>query len=191
MNHRIPTQKLVLTALFAALTCVGAFIKIPMLWSSFTLQVFFVFMAGVCLGPKYGMLSQLVYVLLGLVGLPIFTNGGGFTYVFQTTFGFLISYIPAAWAVGKLTEKDSSMRRVVLACIAGLIIIYAIGMPYMGIILNLYLGKGMSVWAILWAGMIPYLPFDALKIAVTAILAKPLLPVLKRMEASSSRGSAS
>ncbi len=187
MKSKIPTQKLVLTAMFAALTCVGAFIKIQMPWSSFTLQVFFVFMAGVCLGPRYGMLSQLAYVLLGLIGLPIFTNGGGFGYIFQTTFGFLLSYIPAAWVVGKLTEKNSSIPRVVWACVVGLAVIYVIGMPYMALILNVYLGKGYSLWNLLWAGMIPFLPFDAMKIVATAVLAKPLVPALKRIEAGSSR----
>ncbi len=187
MKSKIATQKLVLTAMFAALTCVGAFIKIQMPWSSFTLQVFFVFMAGVCLGPRYGMLSQLAYVLLGLIGLPIFTNGGGFGYIFQTTFGFLLSYIPAAWVVGKLTERNSSIPRVVGACVVGLAVIYAIGMPYMALILNVYLGKGYSLWNLLWAGMIPFLPFDAMKIVATAVLAKPLVPALKRIEAGSSR----
>ena len=69
------TRMLLLTALFAALTAIGAFLKIPTPWSSFTLQVFFVCMAGVLLGPKYGALSQLVYIALGLMGLPIFTTG--------------------------------------------------------------------------------------------------------------------
>ena len=94
------TRMLLLTALFAALTAIGAFLKIPTPWSSFTLQVFFVCMAGVLLGPKYGALSQLVYIALGLMGLPIFTAGGGLGYVFQPTFGFLLSYIPAAFVIG-------------------------------------------------------------------------------------------
>lgn len=189
MKTRIPTQKLILTAMFTALTCVGAFIKIPMLWSSFTLQIFFVFMAGVCLGPWYAMLSQIAYVLLGLIGLPIFTSGGGFSYIFQPTFGFLLSYIPAAWVVGKMTEKNWKVSHVVLSCIVGLAVIYAIGIPYMALILNVYLGQGMTVWGILWAGMIPFLPYDALKIAATAILSKPLVPALKKIEAGYSRRS--
>jgi biotin transport system substrate-specific component len=187
-TRSMPLQKLVLTALFAALTAVGAFIKIPTPWSAFTLQVFFVFMAGALLGPKYGCLSQVVYVGLGLVGLPIFTAGGGLGYVFQTTFGFLLSYIPAAAVVGLICHRKEddvpSARRIVLACIAGLAVIYAVGMPYMGLIINVYLGKGKSLWYLLWAGMIPYLPFDALKIAVTAILAKPLIPALQKVSAS-------
>ncbi len=185
MKSKIPTKQLVLTALFAALTAVGAFIKIPTPWSAFTLQVFFVFMAGVLLGPKYALLSQVVYVGLGLVGLPIFTQGGGFSYIFVPSFGFLLSYIPASWVVGILTRKNASFVRVVLACVAGLAVIYLISMPYMALILNVYLGQGMSVSAILWAGMIPFLPYDALKIVVTAVLAKPLVPALKKISAGS------
>ena len=71
-------RNLVLTALFAALTAIGAFIRIPFAFSSITLQFFFTAMAGVLLGARCGAASQAVYVLLGLVGLPIFTGGGGF-----------------------------------------------------------------------------------------------------------------
>ena len=94
------TRKLVYTALLAALTAAGAFMRIPMGYSSVTLQYLFTAMAGLLLGRKWGALSQFVYVFLGLVGLPIFTMGGGFGYVFQPTFGFLLGLIPAAWVVG-------------------------------------------------------------------------------------------
>ena len=67
------TRALILTALFAALTAVGAFLRIPFPIAPITLQVFFTAMAGVLLGPRYGALSQLVYVVLGLIGLPVFT----------------------------------------------------------------------------------------------------------------------
>ena len=80
------TRKLVYTALLAALTAAGAFMRIPMGYSSVTLQYLFTAMAGLLLGRKWGALSQLIYVCLGLVGLPIFTMGGGFGYVFQPTF---------------------------------------------------------------------------------------------------------
>lgn len=75
MKHKTLYQML-LTALFAALTAIGAFLKIPVGTISFTLQVFFTCMAGVLLGPYWGALSQFVYVALGLMGLPIFTEGG-------------------------------------------------------------------------------------------------------------------
>lgn len=116
-------------------------------------------MAGVLLlAPKYGAISQAVYVLLGLVGLPIFTMGGGFSYVLQPSFGFLVGLIPSAWVIGTLCKNAKSFWPMALGILAGLAVLYLIGTPYMGLILNLYLGKGMSVWQIVRAGCLLYLP---------------------------------
>lgn len=167
-------RKLVYTALLAVLTAVGAFLRIPLGVSSITLQFLFTAMAGVLLGPGCGALSQGVYVALGLIGLPIFTAGGGFGYVLQPTFGFLLGLIPAAAIIGAISRRSASPLRLALACLAGLAALYAVGIPYMALILNGYMGKGMSVSALLWAGMLPFLPGDAIKIAVTALLC-PLL----------------
>ena len=167
-------RKLVYTALFAVLTAVGAFLRIPLGVSSITLQFLFTAMAGVLLGPACGALSQGVYVTLGLIGLPIFTAGGGVGYVLQPTFGFLLGLIPAAAIIGAISGKSTSPLRIALACAAGLAALYAVGVPYMALILNGYMGKNMSLSALLWAGMIPFLPGDAIKIAVTALLC-PLL----------------
>ena len=169
------TRKLTRTALFAALTAAGAFIRIPLGYSSITLQFLCTAMAGCLLGPAYGAASQAVYVALGLIGLPIFTQGGGLSYLMQPTCGFLIGLIPTAWLIGLLTAKrELRPLRTAAACLAGLAMLYAVGLPYMAVILNGYMGKGMDVSAILWAGMLPFLPGDMLKIAVTALLA-PLL----------------
>ena len=177
------TRKLTRTALFAALTAAGAFIRIPLGYSSITLQFLCTAMAGCLLGPAYGAASQAVYVALGLIGLPIFTQGGGLSYLMQPTCGFLIGLIPTAWLIGLLTAKrELRPLRTAAACLAGLAMLYAVGLPYMAVILNGYMGKGMDVSAILWAGMLPFLPGDMLKIAVTALLA-PLLQ--KRLSAVS------
>lgn len=176
------TRTLTRTALFAALTAAGAFIRIPLGYSSITLQFFFTAMAGCLLGPVWGPVSQTVYVALGLIGLPIFTQGGGLTYLLQPTCGFLIGLIPAAWVIGLLTaHRPPHPIRTALACLAGLAVLYAVGLPYMAVILNQCMGKAMDFSAILWAGMLPFLPGDMLKIAVTAALA-PLLQ--KRLSAA-------
>ena len=159
------TRSLILTALFAALTAVGAFLKIPFPLSAITLQFFFTAMAGTLLGKKYGALSQAVYVLLGLVGVPIFALGGGFSYVFQPTFGFLLGLIPSAWVIGSLARRPLTFWRSVVAMLAGLAVLYAIGVPYMALIANAYLGKGLTFWQVLKNGMLIYLPGDMLKIA--------------------------
>ena len=79
MKH-FPLKQMILAAIFAALTAVGAFLKIPGVGDvSFTLQVLFCFLSGLLLGfAWWGAASQIVYVLLGLFGLPVFTSGGGF-----------------------------------------------------------------------------------------------------------------
>lgn len=174
------TRMLILAALFAALTAVGAFLKIPFLYSSITLQFFFTALAGVLLGARYGAMSQLVYVALGLLGLPIFTSGSGLGYFLYPTCGFLIGLIPAAWLIGRMTEHSRSTRRIILASLAGLGVLYLIGLPYMALILNVYMGKDLGLWKILMAGMIPFLPGDMVKIAVVALLSPRLLPHIRK-----------
>lgn len=174
------TKDMILVALFAALTAVGAFIRIPLGISTITLQFLFTALAGVLLGAKLGALSQAVYVLLGLVGVPIFASGGGFQYVFNPTFGFLVGLIPTAYVIGRLAGRERSSKRVALACLAGLGVLYLIGVPYMGVICNAYLGKGLTLWQILKSGMLIYLPGDFLKIAVCALAAPSLCAALDR-----------
>ena len=171
-------KMLVLCAMFTALTVLGAYIRIPTPISSFTLQLLFVFLSGVLLGPKYGPLSQIIYIALGLVGLPVFIGGGGISYVLQPAFGFTIGFVFASFVIGMMTKNNKTIPRILLACVCGLAVTYIIGLPYMGIILNVYMQKQMTVWQILLNGMLIFLPFDALKIAATVFLSKPLLKAI-------------
>ena len=173
------TRKMAQAAVMAALTAVGAFIRFPLGALSFTLQDMFTVLAGVLLGWKWAAASQAVYVALGLMGLPVFTMGGGLSYVLQPSFGFLLGIIPAAAITGALGGEP---RRVVPACAAGLAAMYLIGVPYMGAVLNLYMGKGLSVWTIVKTGLLIYLPGDALKVMAVAAVAPTLCRRLDRME---------
>ena len=121
-----------------------------------------------------------VYVVLGLVGLPVFTMGGGIGYVMQPSFGFLLGLIPTAWVIGRLTEKENGRWRIALACLAGLAVLYLIGLPYMYLIMKLYLHKSITVWTAIKAGMLVYLPGDAVKIALTVLLYKPLRRAIRK-----------
>ena len=93
------TKAMILCALFAALAAVGAFLRIPVPLVPFTLQFLFTNLAGLLLGKKLGAVSVGVYVLLGLMGLPIFTGGGGIGYLVHPTFGYLIGFILGAGLV--------------------------------------------------------------------------------------------
>ena len=92
-SNRTNLQYIILTALFTALTAVGAFIKIPVGPTPISAQLLFIALAGMILGPYWGALSQVLYVALGLAGLPIFTGGGGISYIYSPSFGFLLGFI--------------------------------------------------------------------------------------------------
>ncbi len=176
-------HKLILTALFAALTAVGAFIKIPLPIAPITLQLFFTVLAGLLLGPTWGAASQLVYLLLGLCGLPIFAQGGGFAYIFVPSFGFLLGLPATAWIVGILAQKrPPQFWPLCLCCLAGLAALYLIGVPYLYMILRFYLGKQVTVWGVVYSGCLLFLPGDCLKILVTSQLAVRLIPAVGRVE---------
>ena len=163
-------RKLVYVALFAALTAAGAFLRLPLGVVSVTAQFFVTAMAGALLGAKWGAVSQGVYVALGLLGLPIFTMGGGIGYVLQPTFGFLLALIPAAWVIGHVAGVQATPRRMVLACLAGLALLYAVGLPYMALILNGYLRQNLPFSRLMIVGCLPFLPFDAVKVVLAAIV---------------------
>ena len=174
------TRDLIYCALFAALTAIGAFIHFQFMQATITLQCFFTAMAGLLLGAKLGALSQALYVGLGLVGLPIFAAGGGFGYIFIPTFGFLLGLIPTAWVIGKLAEKNRTPLRLALACAAGFAVLYAVGLPYIALIVNVYNGGAVSADKLATAYMLPYLPGDCLKIVVSVILAPRILKAMAR-----------
>lgn len=171
---RTRTQMCALAGLFAALTAVGAFLRLPLGAMSLTLQFFFTALAGVLLGPRWGAVSQAVYVALGLTGLPVFTMGGGPGYLLQPSFGFLLGLIPAAWTVGRLSGGKLTPLRLLPAALAGLGALYLVGLPYLYLILNVYLEKGLSALAVVESGMLIYLPGDCLKIAALTVVAPPL-----------------
>ena len=177
---RSEIKSMVLAALFAALTAIGAFIQVPLGFTSFTLQTLFTCLSGVLLGAKWGAISQIVYVALGLVGLPVFTQGGGLGYLVKPSMGFLLGLILLAWLAGLLTRTDRSPLRVVLACAAGVLAMYAVALPYMYAVLDLYMGMEKSVLDVIKGGMLIYLPGDAVKITVTALVSGPLLKAVRR-----------
>ena len=175
MNHHDMTRNMVLAALFAALTAIGAFLQIPTGTVPITLQFLFTALAGLLLGWKWGAVSQLLYVGIGLLGLPVFTQGGGIGYVLQPSFGFLLGLIPAAAVIGALTARRTGYLTVLAAVLVGDLILYAVGVPYMYLILHVYMQSAKTFPALL-AAMLVYVPGDTLKIVVVTALA----PVLRR-----------
>lgn len=134
----------------------GAFIKIPLPFMSVTFQLFFAITAGIMLGPVRGLIAMVVYSAIGLIGIPVFTLGGGPAYVFQPSFGFILGFIPAAYIAGLVYERYS----VYPAYISGVLVAYIIGIPYLFMILRYYLGNaGATIWTTT-GSMVIYLAKD-------------------------------
>lgn len=98
------TKGVIYCGLFTALIAVGAFIKIPIPVVPFTLQYLFTMLAGLLLGSRLGTVSVLSYMLLGLAGLPIFSEGGGLWYVFKPSFGYIIGFAVGTFVTGWIAE---------------------------------------------------------------------------------------
>lgn len=173
------TTAMIISALLAALTAVGALIRIPTPVSSFTLQICFTAMAGCLLGSRWGAVSQLLYLLLGFLGLPVFTGGGGPAAFLHPTGGFLPGMVAMAWVTGKVIEgRGFGLWNVCLACCAGLGALYAIGLPWMHLVLTVHVQKNWTISQTLIGGMLVFLPVDLVKIGCTAWLCTRLRPHL-------------
>ncbi|MEG2111514.1 MAG: biotin transporter BioY [Anaerovoracaceae bacterium] len=176
------TQDMILASIFTALIAIGAFIRIPIPVVPFTLQVTFVILAGLLLGGKWGAMSAFTYMLLGLVGLPIFTQGGGLSYVLQPTFGYIIGFCFGAYVTGTIANKvpRPSYKRLLTASFAGLGIVYLIGMIYFFAISNFVLGTGIEIWPLFLYCFLVFVPGDGTLCVLSAILAKRIIPVINR-----------
>ncbi|GBF34755.1 substrate-specific component BioY [Desulfocucumis palustris] len=168
----LTTKQMALVSMFAALTAVGAFIKIPVPYIPFTLQFFFVILAGLLLGSRLGLLSQIIYIAVGLSGLPVFASGGGIGYVAQPTFGYLLGFAAAAFVAGRINEKYSrdSAAFYFVCCLAGLALVYVVGALYLYLVMNYLAGTAFTVKQTLWFGVVICLPGDLLLCAAASSL---------------------
>ncbi|NLD86719.1 MAG: biotin transporter BioY [Clostridiales bacterium] len=167
-------RDIVLCSLFAALIIVGTFIKVPSPLVPFTLQTLFTNLAGLLLGRRRGMISVLIYILLGLVGLPVFTGGGGIGYVLQPTFGYIIGFLFGAGLGGHIafSSKKRSFKLFFLAGLANMAVVYAFGLLYFYLISHLYLGTKIGIGVLFLNCFALTFPFDVVLCALAALLAK-------------------
>ena len=180
-NKKITTKQLILCGLFTALIAVGAFIKIPIPVVPFTLQFLFTMMAGLLLGGEMGAYSVFMYILLGLIGLPIFTEGGGLGYIFKPTFGYIIGFCIASYVTGKIANEKSNptYKRILRANFIGLAIVYSLGIIYYYIICNFVINTPIGVWPLFLYCFILAVPGDILLCILSALLYKRLIPAIK------------
>ncbi|KPU42269.1 biotin transporter BioY [Oxobacter pfennigii] len=162
---KFSTREMILAALFAGLTIIGAKVNLLLPEIPITLQPVVVMMAGSLLGRKTALLSQVVYVLLGLIGIPVFSKPlSGPAYIITPSFGYLIGFVAAAYVIGLVIEKSTkkSIVTFMAANALGLICIYVIGVTYMYFLMNVYLNKPMTILNAIALGVAPSIIKDVL-----------------------------
>ncbi|RJQ52636.1 MAG: biotin transporter BioY [Actinobacteria bacterium] len=185
---KLSTRDMILIGAFASLAAVGAiavrfggqaivpFSPIPLVATA----------AGLMLGARKGALAMLVYVLIGLAGVPVFAKApfGGPQYFLQPTFGFLLGFIAAAFAAGAILgwNRRRGLPAYLAASLCGVAAVYAVGLPYLWAMLNFVVAPGalaqigmsqpVSAITVVKIGMVPYVALDLGKAVMAALLSR-------------------
>lgn len=166
-------------SMLGALTAVGAYIMIPLPPVPITMQTLFVNLAGALLGGYLGALSQVVYILLGVIGLPVFAGGkAGAGILIGPTGGYLIGFVVGAFVIGKLTalRREPGLFWLMGAMTVGIAIVYGLGLVQLMIVAKLSFAKAVAV------GLLPPLPGDVAKIVVAAFICRKVRgPIFNRI----------
>lgn len=171
------TRNTVLIAVFAALIAAMGLvppISIGIIPVPITLQTLGVMLAGAMLGPVRGMLAAVIVVVLSLLGLPILSGGrGGLGVLVGPTGGYLVGWIPGALVVGLIVKywairlAGTVLRTigvVIAAIIGGIVVIYAVGVPWTSVVTGLPLGTSAL-------GSLTFVPGDVIKAVITGVVA--------------------
>ncbi len=176
----LTTYDLILSALFIALISVGAFIKIPIGPVPITLQFMFVLLAGQILNPKSAAVTMIIYTFVGLLGIPVFSGGGGLSYILTPTFGYILGLIAAALTISVITNRcNRSFLKLLLANLFGFFVVYAFGLSYYVLLSLFYFNAVLDLGSILLMGFVVFIPTDILFCVLTAIISKRINLFLK------------
>ena len=171
-NQKIRTKQMVLIALMTAVTCVLGPLSIPLPFSPVPISLtnFAIFLAIFVLGMKSGTISFIIYLLLGAVGVPVFSSfRGGFQVLAGPTGGYLIGFIFLALIMGfALDHFDRKLVPTIIGMIIGMAVCYAFGTVWLAKLLSLSFKEGLMM------GVIPYLAGDVAKIIIAAIVGPKL-----------------
>jgi biotin transport system substrate-specific component len=180
---QLTTREIAVAALFAALMAVSAFIAIPVGSVPFTLQVYVVILTGLVLGARVGALSVLAYLILGLFA-PVYAGGAsGLGALFGPTGGYLLGFIGAVIVAGLIAGTGrQTLPRLLIAGLAGIVPVYALGAAWLA--LQLDLSPGTAVLT----GIVPFVWLDVLKAVAAALTARALVSLPLGLPAAPRRG---
>jgi biotin transport system substrate-specific component len=165
----VKSSQLLWTLAFSFLMILAANVAVPVKPVPFTLQTMIVLLSGAFLGARNGAFSQIIYLALGLIGLPVFANFNfGPAALIGPTGGYLLSWPFAAYLVGYLVERNKSTLNISLAMIVAHILILLTGALYLSVFFN------GNIETALFSGAIIFTPWDAIKVAAAISIYKVL-----------------
>jgi biotin transport system substrate-specific component len=176
--RKLRALDLTLAGMFVALMAIGANISTiaPFLHVGgvpITLQTFFAILAGAILGSRLGSIAMIVYMLVGIVGVPVFADFyGGLSIIIRPTFGFIISYIFTAFIIGKIVEKKKSMAAFIIASLIGMAVNYLFGTNWMYFAYKIWAAapEGFT-YKMAWLWMVAPLPKDIILAVLAGMMA--------------------
>ncbi|WP_071394607.1 biotin transporter BioY [Bacillus tuaregi] len=181
MYRKGKTLELTLASMFVVLIAVGANLTtiIPFLVVGgvpITLQTFFAVLAGLVLGGRLGAITTSTYAFIGLVGIPVFAQfGAGLGMLFKPTFGFILSFILAAYSAGKIVENKNNVAPYIMASLTATAINYCIGTNWMYFAYKLwYEAPEGFTYGMAWLWMLAPLPKDIILAVFAGIMAHRL-----------------
>lgn len=172
-------RSLLWIAIFVSLTALGGFIRIPAIPVPITLQTLFVYLSGDLLGSRRGSFSQVMFIILGLMGVPVFTMGGGPGYVLQPTFGYILGFPLAAGLIGLIRthiRNKAGWAGWMISNFAGMLVILTTGVLYLAFAFRFIVHQPVSWGKLLIGGVFIFLPGEIIKISLAAILARRVFP---------------
>ncbi len=184
MKRRNFIVTLTLSAFFCTLICVGSFIRIPLPnLMPITLQTFFILLTGLVLPVKASVLATVTYMTLGLIGLPIFSGGGGLGYVLMPNFGFIISFVISSVIMSVITEKLNNRKlwQYIVISLLGITVIYVIGVFYFAFITNVYNNNNYSAIWFIQTAFLPFLPKELICIILASLSAYKIRPCITKI----------
>lgn len=182
-SYKLMAADIAECAIFVALMIAGAYIKIPFPFMPLTFQTVFAVSAGLLLGWKKGMIAMAAYAVMGLIGIPVFSGGGGIFYVTMPSFGYILGFIASAGVAGIAHSRNKKIWQTVLLALAAYLVDYVFGIAYFIAVwqLNGYSG----LWHAVAVYNLFYMPKDAVLTLLAAFLAVAVTPAIRRIRGKS------
>ncbi|MDO4773242.1 MAG: biotin transporter BioY [Bacillota bacterium] len=182
---KLSARDLVLTGLSIALITVGAYARITLFVVPFTLQLAFVMLIALAFGHKVGFLSTSLYTVMGLLGIPIFSKGGGLGYIASPSFGYIMGFVACAFVIGYLAGPNklsgtpaSLLGKTFLVTLLGLLIVYTFGVSYWFLLEKIMIQSGASLFEIAYKGAVLFVPKDLFLCLIVSMVG----PKLQRIQ---------